>query len=66
MLSGANMPSILTEISFVTNGKDAAQLRTSEYRERVAQSIFKGIATYTSGLSGVRVATAKKSDTSGD
>ncbi len=52
VLIGANMPSILTEISFVTNGKDAAQLRTPEYRERVAASIFKGVASYTSGLSG--------------
>lgn len=66
VLIGANMPSILTEISFVTNGKDAAQLRTPEYRERVAMSIFKGISTYTSGLSGVRVAGAKKAESEGE
>jgi N-acetylmuramoyl-L-alanine amidase len=67
VLIGANMPSILTEISFVTNGKDAAQLRMPEYRERVAESIFKGVAQYTSGLSGggVRVASAAKQDPSG-
>lgn len=62
VLIGANMPSILTEISFVTNGKDAQQLRTPEYRERVAESIFKGVARYTSGLSssgGVPAATAR-------
>ena len=47
VLIGANMPSILTEISFVTNSKDAAQLRTPDYRERVAQSIFRGVAAYT-------------------
>jgi N-acetylmuramoyl-L-alanine amidase len=68
VLIGANMPSILTEISFVTNGKDAAQLRTPEYRERVAESIFKGVAHYTSGLSGggVRVAGSSKPDPRGD
>ena len=66
VLIGANMPSILTEISFVTNGKDAAQLRTPDYRERVAQSIYKGVAAYTSGLSGVRVATAKSPETKGE
>ena len=65
VLIGANMPSILTEISFVTNGKDAAQLRTPDYRERVAQSIFRGVAAYTSGLSGVRVAAAKVPDVKG-
>ena len=56
VLIGANMPSILTEISFVTNGRDAAQLGTGAYRERVAESIYKGIARYTGGLSGVRIA----------
>ncbi len=66
VLIGANMPSILTEISFVTNGKDAAQLRTPDYRERVAQSIYKGVAAYTSGLSGVRMAASKPSEAKGE
>ena len=56
VLIGANMPSILTEISFVTNPKDAAQLQTPDYRERVAESIYKGVAKYASGLSGVKPA----------
>lgn len=58
VLIGANMPSILTEISFVTNGKDAAQLRTPDYRERVAESIYRGVARYTGGLSAVRTVVA--------
>jgi len=57
VLIGANMPSILTEISFVTNPRDAAQLRTPEYRERIAESIYKGVARYTSGLSSGSVTT---------
>jgi len=51
VLIGANMPSILTEISFVTNPRDAAQLRRPEYRERIAASIAQGIERYTNGLS---------------
>ena len=66
VLIGANMPSILTEISFVTNDKDAAQLRTAAYRERVAESIFHGVASYTSGLSGTHVAVAGKRDARGE
>jgi N-acetylmuramoyl-L-alanine amidase len=66
VLIGANMPSILTEISFVTNSKDAAQLRTPEYRQRVAASIFQGVAHYTSGLSGMRVASTAKSAPQGE
>jgi len=59
VLIGANMPSILTEISFVTNPKDASELETPEYRERVAESLYKGVARYANGLSGVRVSTAE-------
>ncbi len=54
VLIGANMPSILAEISFVTNPRDAAQLERPEYRQRVADSLFKGVAKYASGLSGVQ------------
>jgi N-acetylmuramoyl-L-alanine amidase len=54
VLIGANMPSILAEISFVTNEKDARQLQDPEYRERVAESLYKGVAKYAGGLSGVR------------
>ncbi len=56
VLIGANMPSILAEISFVTNPKDAEQLRRPEYRERVAESLFNGVAKYESGLSGAKPA----------
>ena len=56
MLIGANMPSILAEISFVTNGKDASQLRQPDYRERVAESLYNGVARYESGLAGARPA----------
>jgi N-acetylmuramoyl-L-alanine amidase len=54
VLIGANMPSILAEISFVTNEKDAKQLQEPEYRERVAESLYKGVAKYAGGLSGTR------------
>ena len=54
VLIGANMPSILAEISFVTNAKDAGQLRQPEYRERVAESLFTGVAKYENGLAGTR------------
>lgn len=55
VLIGANMPSVLAEISFVTNPRDARQLRRPDYRQRVAESLYKGVAKYASGLSGIRV-----------
>jgi N-acetylmuramoyl-L-alanine amidase len=56
VLIGANMPSILSEISFVSNPGDERRLETSEYRQRIAESLYKGIAKYVNGLSGVKMA----------
>lgn len=56
VLIGANMPSILAEISFVSNPTDEHRLATSEYRQRIAESLYRGIANYVNGLSGVKVA----------
>ena len=56
VLIGANMPSILAEISFVSNPGDEKRLETSEYRQKIAESLYRGIAKYVNGLSGVKVA----------
>lgn len=56
VLIGANMPSILAEISFVSNPADARKLETAEYRQRIAESLYRGISKYVGGLSGVKVA----------
>jgi N-acetylmuramoyl-L-alanine amidase len=56
VLIGANMPSILAEISFVSNPTDEHRLSTSEYRQRIAESLYRGIAKYVNGLSGVKMA----------
>lgn len=56
VLIGAHMPSILAEISFVSNPGDERRLRTPAYRQRIAESLYQGVAKYVSGLSGVKVA----------
>lgn len=63
VLIGANMPSILAEISFVSNPTDERHLETSEYRQKIAESLYRGIAKYVNGLSGVKL--ASKMDRSG-
>jgi N-acetylmuramoyl-L-alanine amidase len=60
VLIGANMPSILAEISFVSNPTDEKKMETAEYRQRMAESLYRGIAKYVSGLSGVKVAKMTK------
>ncbi|HUR36374.1 MAG TPA: N-acetylmuramoyl-L-alanine amidase [Terriglobales bacterium] len=56
VLIGANMPSILAEISFVSNPSDEKKLKTPDHRQKIADSLFKGVSRYASGLSGVKVA----------
>ena len=65
VLIGANMPSILAEISFVSNPTDERKLRTPEYRQRIAESLYRGVSRYAQGLSGVKVASAKQPLTAG-
>ena len=62
VLIGANMPSVLAEISFVSNPQDERKLQTPEYRQKIAESLYKGVARYVSGLSGVKVASKGKED----
>jgi N-acetylmuramoyl-L-alanine amidase len=65
VLIGANMPSILAEISFVTNPKDASELSTPAYRERVAESLYRGVARYASGLGSGPVPNIARSHSAG-
>lgn len=56
VLIGANMPSILAEISFLSNPSDERRLKTAEFRQRIAESLYRGIARYANGLGGISVA----------
>ena len=40
------MPAVLLELGFITNSTEASKLKTSAYRETLAQSIDRGIVNY--------------------
>jgi N-acetylmuramoyl-L-alanine amidase len=46
VLLGAAMPSVLAEVSFLSNPKDEALLQTNQFRERVAASLYAGLNAY--------------------
>jgi N-acetylmuramoyl-L-alanine amidase len=50
VLIGANMPSILTEVGFLSNGKDNKLLNNTFYREMIAKALYRGIKDYTYSL----------------
>jgi len=50
VLTGANMPAVLSEISFVSNASDENLLLQSGQRQRVAEGLYRGIAAYLDSL----------------
>ena len=46
VLANTNMPAILAEISFLTNPAEEKRLRSSQYRQQIAESLFRGIERY--------------------
>jgi N-acetylmuramoyl-L-alanine amidase len=51
VLIGANMPSVLAEIGFVSNSREEVLLKKPDYRQKVAEALYKGMEKYTEGLS---------------
>ena len=56
VLIGANMPSVLAEIGFVSNTREEALLKKSDYRQKLAESLYRGISKYAEGLSHFQMA----------
>jgi N-acetylmuramoyl-L-alanine amidase len=55
VLIGADMPSILTEISFLSNPTDEQLLKKPEHRQRVAEGLYQGVADYLQSLNSMAV-----------
>lgn len=50
VLIGAGMPSVLAEISFVSNKQEGQLLKTPAYRQQIAQALFDAIVKYQRSL----------------
>ncbi len=58
VLIGARMPSVLAEISFLSDATDARLLRNGAYRERIAEALYNGVKRYLESLNGVQAVAA--------
>ncbi len=56
VLIGARMPSVLAEISFLSNARDEKLLKNPVYRQKVAEALYNGLAGYARTLSRMEVA----------
>jgi len=56
VLIGANMPSVLAEIGFLTNAREELQLKKPDYRQKLAEALYRGISRYAESLSHFQLA----------
>jgi N-acetylmuramoyl-L-alanine amidase len=52
VLIGASMPSVLAEISFITNRQELQLLKTAAYKDRIAQALHAAVLRYRKSLKG--------------
>jgi N-acetylmuramoyl-L-alanine amidase len=50
VLAGAQMPASLVEVSFLSHNQEARRLRSTAYRNALAQGLYKGIISYIKSL----------------
>ena len=60
VLIGADMPSIHTEISFLSNPADEQLLKKPEYRQRVAEGLYQGVSDYLLSMNSMAVNRSSK------
>jgi N-acetylmuramoyl-L-alanine amidase len=60
VLVGATMPSILAEISFITNRNEATLLKTDKYKQQIAEALLAGVLRYQQALKKVPAIAASR------
>ena len=56
VLIGASMPSVLAEIGFLSNPREEALLKKPDYRQKLAEALYRGVTRYSDSLSHFQVA----------
>jgi N-acetylmuramoyl-L-alanine amidase len=56
VLIGASMPSVLAEIGFLSNPREEALLKKPDYRQKLAEALYRGVTRYADSLSHFQVA----------
>jgi N-acetylmuramoyl-L-alanine amidase len=60
VLIGAAMPSVLAEISFITNRQELQLLKTPGYKQKIAQALHAAVLRYRSSLKGAAATTVER------
>ena len=59
VLIGAGMPSVLAEVSFLTNKPELALLKSAAYKQRIAEALHAAVMRYRRSLKGQAVAASQ-------
>jgi N-acetylmuramoyl-L-alanine amidase len=59
VLIGANMPSVLAEISFISNPTDEQSLKKGDGREHVAEGLYRGVVSYLESINSLALNQSK-------
>jgi N-acetylmuramoyl-L-alanine amidase len=59
VLTGTQMPAVLAEVSFVSSPADEDQLQSSEYRQQIAEALYRGIAKFRDERKRTKLASAR-------
>jgi N-acetylmuramoyl-L-alanine amidase len=54
VLMGAKSPSVLVEIGFLSNSKEESLLKKNDYRQKLAEALYRGVSRYADSLSHVQ------------
>jgi N-acetylmuramoyl-L-alanine amidase len=59
VLIGAEMPSVLAEVSFLSNKQELQLLKTTAYKQRIAEALHAAVLRYRRSLKGAATAAAQ-------
>ena len=59
VLTGTQMPAVLAEVSFVSSPADENKLQSSEYRQLIAEALYRGLTKYCEDSRRTKVASVR-------
>jgi N-acetylmuramoyl-L-alanine amidase len=59
VLIGAEMPSVLAEVSFMSNRQELQLLKTTAYKQRIAEALHAAVMRYRRSLKGAAAIAAQ-------
>jgi len=60
VLTGTQMPAVLAEVSFVSSPADEDNLQNADYRQGIAEALYRGIAKYRDETKHTKLASVKR------